>query len=81
MGNPGSPSAIDRILQLINTLVLMGILVILALLLVEFKRVTDRDAGLVMRLADGHILDVKFPSTYGFLGHPISPFAVQAIPR
>lgn len=52
------PNTFDRFLSFVTTLLLTAIVVILAMLLVEAKKMTDREHGLVIRGASSNNLRV-----------------------
>ena len=62
------PNAFDRFLSLFMAFLLTAITVILALLLVEFKHMTDRDRGIIIRGADHYALDIALAPFNGVLG-------------
>lgn len=79
-GSNGS-SNFSHLQQTHTTLILAGILVILALLLVEFKRMTTEDKGIVIRVADGRVMDVSLPEIPGYLGTSNAPIWMRAVPN
>ncbi|CAH0038002.1 unnamed protein product [Clonostachys solani] len=68
----GQNSALGRIIQAITAAALVGILVVLALLLIEVKKFTNEDQGLVASLSSDP-LGIKIVSGYNGLG--VSPSA------
>ncbi|CAM1505119.1 Fc.00g107560.m01.CDS01 [Cosmosporella sp. VM-42] len=74
-------SSFSHILQTLTTLVLVGILVVLAMLLVEFKNMTDREKGIVIRVAKDHAMDISMPNIGGYLGTSNAPFYMVPLDR
>lgn len=66
----GRNSALERIIQAITAATLVGILVVLALLLIEVKKFTNEDQGLVASLSSDP-LGIKIVSCFNALG--VSP--------
>ncbi|CAG9974634.1 unnamed protein product [Clonostachys byssicola] len=65
----GQNSALERIIQAITAAALVGILVILALLLIEVKKFTNEDQGLVASLSSDP-LGIKIPKcAFIYVGH------------
>lgn len=79
MPNSNGHSAIDRIISLLTAIILAAILAVLALLLIEFKHMTNKEKGIVIRIANDHALDVVLSTGYyGYGSSPSAPFYVQA---
>lgn len=75
------PNAFDRLLNLITTLLLTATVVILAMILIEFKRMTDKEHGLVIRGATSNNFKVSLMSGTGGLGTSYSyPIYMKAVP-
>ncbi|KAH7162131.1 hypothetical protein B0J13DRAFT_614807 [Dactylonectria estremocensis] len=67
------PNSFDRLLSFLTTLLLTGVVVILAMLLVEFKRLSKDGAGIVVRIDDAPQIEV-----YATIAS--SPVYVSALP-
>ncbi|KAM5351040.1 hypothetical protein ACJ41O_003763 [Fusarium nematophilum] len=76
-----SPSRFDRTLQLLTTVLLAGLVVIFALILAEFKRMTDPDRGIVLRGNQEIPIKVALPAYIDHLGSRERPIHVTAIPE
>jgi hypothetical protein len=73
-----SHSVLGRLLQLVQTLALTGILIVLAMLLVEVRRFTSDDHGVAVRLADANDLPVRL--VFGSTGSSQqNPFYVSSL--
>ncbi|KAI9166517.1 hypothetical protein HJFPF1_02623 [Paramyrothecium foliicola] len=76
------PSAIDRILSFLQFLALSGILVVLAMLLVELKALTNEDKGLVINTVRGTVDFALTSSSSARTGaSPSSPIYVESTGR
>lgn len=75
-----SPSRFDRILQTLTVILLAGLVVILALVLAEFKRMTSPDHGIVLRGHQETPVKVALPAYIDYLGSRERPIHVTAIP-
>jgi hypothetical protein len=74
-------SALERIIQAIIAAALVGILVVLALLLIEVKKFTNEDQGLVASLSSDP-LGIKIVSGYNALGYsPSAPLYMSVTNR
>ncbi|KAK7427201.1 hypothetical protein QQZ08_006314 [Neonectria magnoliae] len=67
----GSSTA-DRVLALITNLLLAGIIVLLAMFLIELKRMTNDEKGIVVRIARSESVQVEGSISY--------PLYVTALP-
>ncbi|KAH7323017.1 hypothetical protein B0I35DRAFT_476913 [Stachybotrys elegans] len=73
-----SHSVFERILQLVQTLALTGILVVLAMLLVEVRRFTSDDHGVAIRIANSEGLPVRM--VFGGTGSSSqNPFYISSV--
>ncbi|KAF7551179.1 hypothetical protein G7Z17_g5210 [Cylindrodendrum hubeiense] len=66
------PNSFDRLMSFLTTLLLAGVVVILAMLLVEFKRLSNDEQGIVVRMANGESIGVEGSISY--------PLFVTALP-
>ncbi|KAL6404250.1 hypothetical protein AUP68_13635 [Ilyonectria robusta] len=66
------PNSFDRLMSFLTTLLLTGVVVILAMLLVEFKRLSNDQEGIVVRIANGESIEVEGRLSY--------PLYVTALP-
>lgn len=79
VGSMASNSATERLLQGLTTALLAGILVVLSLLLVEIKRTTNSDYGIVIRGSDKSHLNVVLPPHENTLGSSPYPFYFRPV--
>ncbi|KAH7273103.1 hypothetical protein B0J15DRAFT_543670 [Fusarium solani] len=75
-----SPSRFDRILQSLTVVLLTGLVVILALVLAEFKRMTNPNHGIVLKGNQETPVKVALPAYIDYLGSRERPIHVTAIP-
>ncbi|KAJ4313933.1 hypothetical protein N0V84_009175 [Fusarium piperis] len=75
-----SPSRFDRIIQSLTVILLTGLVVILALVLAEFKRMTNPNHGIVLRGHQETPVKVALPAYIDYLGSRERPIHVTAIP-
>lgn len=66
-------SVYKRVLQTFNTILLAGIVIILALMLVEMQRMTDSYHGVVVRMDPDHVVDVVLSEGAYSLGTTSNP--------
>ena len=69
------PSTVDRLLSFLQTLVHAGILVVLAMILVELKNLTDKEKGLVIQTISNTV-EFALRGTTGTT--PMAPIYVQS---